>query len=136
MASPKRWPWKNQREVKRQYNYTYFTHVMTGAVLTMPLAVWVGNRMKVYQGGVPIVPYRRFVNDFYNLDPGYVAKKNFRWYFAVTCIVGGFLFASFTLSKNQMNDPWYSRPDLRPFPAMVPKESMELNEREAYEAHY
>lgn len=33
-------------------------------------------------------------------------------------------------------DEWYSRPDLRPFPAMVPKEYLDITERSAYEAHY
>lgn len=33
-------------------------------------------------------------------------------------------------------DAWYSRPDLKPFPAMVPKETMDITERTLYETHY
>lgn len=70
MAGPKRVPWKNQREIKRQFQYTFFTHWLVGATLAWPLAVWVGRRMKHYQGGVPVVPYQRFVHDFPNVEPG------------------------------------------------------------------
>ena len=34
-----------------------------------------------------------------------------------------------------MVNTWYNRPDLKPYPAMVPKESMDITERTALEAH-
>ncbi len=35
-----------------------------------------------------------------------------------------------------MRDEWYTRPDLKAFKAMVPKEQLDVTERAAYEAHY
>jgi len=35
-----------------------------------------------------------------------------------------------------MKDPWYARPDLKPFPAMVPKEELSITERTALASHY
>ena len=136
MANPKRWAWKNQRETKNQYQFTFWTNAMIGGFLTVPLAVWVGRRAQKYQGGVPIIPYQRFVHDFVNLDPGYHTRKTFRWYFFGTCFIGGLSFAYYTVRENIKNDGWYSRPDTRPFPAMVPRESMDVTERTMLESHY
>jgi predicted nucleic acid-binding protein len=71
MAGPKRWPWKNAREIKNQYSFTYWTNFVIGCVLTSPFAIWVGRRSKHYQGGVPIVPQQRWIHDFINVDPGH-----------------------------------------------------------------
>jgi hypothetical protein len=51
-------------------------------------------------------------------------------------VAGGALFATFSLDDRLLTDAWYSRPDLRPFPAMVPKETMSITEKTMYEAHY
>jgi hypothetical protein len=51
-------------------------------------------------------------------------------------LAGGLLFANLTVSKDIMNDPWYSRPDLKPFPAMIPKEDIDPMDRQVLEAHY
>jgi hypothetical protein len=48
MAGPKRWPWKNQREIKRQYTFTFFTNMAIGSLLAWPLGVMVGKRAKHY----------------------------------------------------------------------------------------
>lgn len=126
MAGPKRWPWKNQREIKNQYQFTFFTNAFLGAILTAPFAMWVGRRAQRYQGGVPIIPQQRYVHDFINVDPGHLTKKAFRFWFFGTCIAGGFLFALATVNRNQQRDAWYSRSDLKPFPAMVPKENLDV----------
>lgn len=136
MAGPKRWAWKNQREIKNQYQFTFWTNTLIGAFLAAPLGIWMGRRAQKNQGGVPIVPQQRFVHDFVNLDPGYLTRKTFRTYFFGTCILGGLTFAYYTCSSNQKIDAWYSRPDLRPFPAMVPRESLDTTERTMMEAHY
>lgn len=136
-AGPKRWPWKNQREVKRQYQYTFLANAMLGAFLTAPVAVWVGRRAQRYQGGVPIVPQQRWVHDFPNVDPGYLTRKIFKKYFFGTCIVGGFLFSYMTVDgDHQKKDAWYSRPDLKPFPAMVPRDQLDVTYRSVLDAHY
>jgi hypothetical protein len=44
MASPKRWAWKNRREVKNQYQFTWATNAVIGAFLTAPVAVCVARR--------------------------------------------------------------------------------------------
>lgn len=136
MAGPKRWGWKNQREVKNQYQYTFLFNMCIGSALTYPFAVWVSRRMQRYQGGVPLVPYNRYVHDFVNVEPAALARKTFRQYFSIITLTGGFLFAVFTVHQNQKNDAWFSRPDIRPFPAMVAKETMDITERTMYETHY
>ena len=52
--------------------------MIIGSILTAPLGVWLGRRVQRYQGGVPIVPYQRFVYDFPNVDPGYLSRKKFK----------------------------------------------------------
>ena len=136
MANPKRWPWKNAHYIENQYKFTFWTNAAIGATLTAPFAVWLARRMKRYQGGVPAVPYLKYGYDFVNLDPGYYSRKAFRFYFFGLCLAGGYMFASYTVDANVMKDPWFTRPDLKPFPAMVPKDELDITERTMLEAHY
>lgn len=136
MAGPKRWPWKNQREIKRSYQFTFLTNAALGFILTWPLGVIIGRRMTRFQGGVPIVPYQRFVHDFPNLDPGRLPRNMFRWYFFLTCTIGGLAFAVYTTDTRQMVNRWYNRTDLKPYPAMVPgNDELDITEKTARAAH-
>jgi len=140
MAGPKRIPWKNHREIRKQYQFTFFTHWVLGSVLAWPLACIVGRRMKVYQGGVPIVPYQRFIHDFPNLEPAHRARKTFRNWSLATTVALGFVFARYTVNQEQVLNPWYTRPDLKPFAAMVKNEAdvtehtMKLNHYNSYKS--
>lgn len=87
-------------------------------------------------GGVPVVRSNRFIYDFPKLEPSWAARGIFRRWFFGLCVAGGFVFASLTDDERQLRDAWYSRPDLKPYPAMVPKEEMSITERTMYEAHY
>lgn len=136
MASPKRWAWKNAHYIENSYKFTFWTNACIGAVLTSPFAVWIARRMQRFQGGVPSVPYPKYGFDFVNLDPGHFTRKTFRFYFASICFIGGYLFASYTVDSHIMKDPWFTRPDLKPFPAMVPKEELDITERTMLEAQY
>jgi len=135
-AGPKRWPWKNQREIKRQYQFTWVVNFGIGAFLSWPLAVWVGRQAQKSQGGLPKYPVQRFVHDFIDLDPSALARKKFRRSFMLTAFTVGVIFAYATTDGRQQRDSWYSRPDLKPFKAMVAQEEMDVTERTAYEAHY
>ena len=97
MAGPKRWAWKNKRNINNQFQFTFAINAMIGALLTSPFAIWVGRRAQRGQGGVPMAPFNRFVHDFPNVDPGYLTRKLFRQYFFGTCILGGIAFAYFTV---------------------------------------
>ena len=46
------------------------------------------------------------------------------------------MFASYTVSEKLLQNRWYNRPDLKPYPAMVPKDGMDITERSIYENHY
>jgi hypothetical protein len=35
-----------------------------------------------------------------------------------------------------MRDLWYNRPEFRPYPAMVPKEDLDITQKTALEAHF
>ena len=74
------------------------------------------------------MPYQRFVHDFPKLDAGREARLRFRNWSLVTCLGIGYCFARFTVSDNQMNNWWYNRPDLKPFPAMVNQEHLDAQE--------
>lgn len=82
------------------------------------------------------MPLNRFVHDFINLDPAAYAKKRFRRFHYGTIFTGGILFAYATTDRRIGRDEWYSRPDLKVFPAMVAKEDMDVTERTAYESKY
>ena len=83
-----------------------------------------------------MVPYPRWKWDFVDVEPANYSRRVFRLYTFGACCAGGLLFAYLTVNPLQMRDPWYDRPDLKPFKAMVPKEEMSIAERTAYEAHY
>ena len=95
-----------------------------GAILSWPIGVLVARRTQKNTGGVPQLPYQRFFHDFYNVNPTYVARKKFRINFYATILFGGFLFAHLTTDRNYTKDFWHSRPDFKPYPAMMPDEYM------------
>jgi hypothetical protein len=79
--------------------------------------------MKVNQGGVPVVPYQRFIHDFPNLEPANKSRKLFRRWSLLSAMAMGFIFARYTVNQEQLLNPWYTRPDLKPFAAMVKNEA-------------
>lgn len=91
--------------------------------------------MKTTQGGVPLTPVKFFVPDFHDPDPAKYARIRFRRYHYLTIFVGGFIFAQYTTSTRQVYNTWYSRKDLKPFPAMVAQET-DITDHTAREAHY
>lgn len=99
MANPKRWAWTNQREMKRQYQYTFATHFVLGGLLAWPLGVAVGRWSQKTTAGVPRIPINRFVHDFINLDPSAYAIRRFRRYCFGTMALCGTLFAYATVDE-------------------------------------
>ena len=97
-AGPKRYPWKNQRQLKRQHQFTFMTHWFVGCVLSWPIAAAIGRSFKVENGGVPVVPIQRWVHDFPKIDPGHYARKVFRYYSRWSCLALGYCFARYTTS--------------------------------------
>ena len=92
--------------------------------------------MTTYQGGVPAIPYQRWVHDFFNLDPTKHTRSVFRFYWFATMIAGGIAFTYLTVDQRQVRNLWYNRPDLKPFPAMVAKDDLDITEQTALEAHF
>jgi hypothetical protein len=45
--------------------------------------------------------------------------KFFRRYSLVTMCIGGFALARYMVDDRTLNDQFYTRPDFKPFPAMV-----------------
>ena len=122
MAGPKRWPWKNYREIKNQYQITFMINGIFGGLLTWPLAVWMGRYMQSTVGGIPKVHLPTVIHDWPNAEPTFLARRTFNRYFWGTCVVGGFLFASWVTDSKQYRNQWFNRSDLKPYPAMMPKE--------------
>ena len=94
-ANPKRIPWKNTRQLKRQHQYTFMMHWLLGAAITWPVAAAFGRFMKTSRGGVPAVHLNRHVHDFPRPEPGRIARLTFRWYAVGSSIAMGFAFAKY-----------------------------------------
>lgn len=65
------------------------------------------------------MPYQRYIHDFPNTDPVNASKKTFRYWAILSSTVVGFVFAKWNTDARVLYNPWYNRPDLKPFPAMV-----------------
>lgn len=119
-ANPKRVPWKNSKQLKRQYQFTFATHWFVGACLSWPLAAAIGRSYKATSNGVPVTAYSRANPWFLKLEPGRTARIYFRWYSALAAIGLGYAFARLTTDAEQKDyNQLYNRPDLKPFAAMV-----------------
>ena len=70
------------------------------------------------------MPYQRFVDDHPNIAPGRTVRKFFRRWQIGTAFFMGNLFARIYTDETPLNNRWYTRPDLKPYPAMV-KDSSE-----------
>lgn len=88
-------------------------------MITYPFAVLVGRRWMRSPGGVPAVPYQRWIEEWPNVWPNQATFRAFRRATFVTVCVGGFLFAHYMTDYSHMKNPWHTRPDFKPFPAMV-----------------
>ena len=66
------------------------------------------------------------------LCPWHRATKHtrsvFRFYWFATMIAGGIAFTYLTVDQRQVRNLWYNRPDLKPFPAMVAKDDLDITE--------
>ena len=115
----------------------YAMNWLIGGILFWPVACMIGRRMRVTRGGVPQVPLNRHVHDFPNVDPGFVARKWFRFYAFGSSTVAGFIFArAITDPTRRTSNQWYNRPDLKPYPAMVAQPERDITretmERDLY----
>jgi len=84
-----------------------------------------------------VVPYQRFVHDFPNLEPSHVSRITFkRWTYGSAALFG-IIFAGLVTDKRILQNEWYNRPDLKPFPAMVAvDEEVEKKMKYVKLAHY
>ena len=120
MAGPKRIPWRNQRELKRQYYYNFAFSWALGTALSWPLAVLFGRRMQKTWSGVPLVPIQYSKHDFINVSPGNFARRQFRVFGFGGAIAAGWVFAFLMTERDGWrSDKWKNRPDLKPHPHMV-----------------
>lgn len=119
-ANPKRIPWKNTRRIKRQSQFTFMTNWTICSFIAWPFAAMLGRAMKTTKTGVPIVPINRWIHDFPNIEPGRIARITFRYYSIGASIILGWCAARYITDMNRKSqNAWYSRPDLKPFAAMV-----------------
>lgn len=88
-------------------------------MLSWPVGVVIGRRMKHTSGGVPWYPVQRFVDDFPNVEPSRHARKTFFFWSVGTAVVLGYLLAKVHANTSKTINEWYNRPDLKPYPAMV-----------------
>lgn len=93
--------------------------MILGAILFWPIAVFIGKRAMVYQGGVPVVPYQRFIHVYPNMNPMRSTFRQFRRYAFGSSLIAGYLFASYFTSYKGIKNSWYTRPDFKSKAAMV-----------------
>ena len=136
MAGPKRWAFKNVREMKNDFQANFGVNFMIGFLLMWPVSIFLARRQKVLGTGVPSIPYNRFVHDFINLDPAYHARRVFRTRFFAFGSLGGVMFAYCFTGRYPIGNEWISRPDMKPFPAMVPQESLSASDKVIMETYY
>lgn len=107
-----------------------------GAILTMPLAIFVGRSGRVHSiGGVPKVYQAKNWINFPNLDPSRHSKFTFNLRFALTCALGGYSFAQYFTDGSHLRDELWNRPDLKPRKQMLDHE-MSLAEEQVYKKLY
>jgi hypothetical protein len=126
MSNPKRVPWKNYRTLRDDYRRAWLVNFFIGAGLAWPVAVLVGRRATVSQGGVAAVPIQRWIHDWPNVNPMRTTWKYFRRYSALTCMVAGCVVANKFTDDSALYNQYYTRPDLKPKAAMV-KESTDYD---------
>jgi len=100
-ANPKRIPWKNTRQIKRQYQFTFMVNWFVGSVLSWPIAAMIGRSYKVSKGGVPVVRLNRWVHDFPQPEPGRIARLTFRYYSVLSAAFLGYCFARYVTDSTQ-----------------------------------
>lgn len=128
MSGPKRYPFKNYAELRTQYRKEFSTWFLIGAGLTWPIAILIGRRATMTQGGVSIVPNQRYVDEFPNVYANKTTNKFFKRYAFGACILGGFVLGRMMSDDAILKNETYTRPDLKPFPAMVREPSEYDNE--------
>lgn len=120
MAGPKRIPWRNMRELKRQYQYNFFVQWMLGTAMAWPAAVLIGRQYQKTWHGVPLVPIQWYKHDFIDVSPGVYARKLFRKYSVGSALALGWMYAFYvTDGTGWRSDKLKNRPDMKPYPAMV-----------------
>lgn len=137
MAGPKRIPWKNMRELKRQYQYNFLVSWIAGAIISWPLATYIGRRYQRTNLGVPLVPMQWYKHDFINVSPGAFARRQFRLKGFGAAAVLGWCFAYYTTDRDGWrSDKHKTRPDLKPYPAMVKQDEDDITQETMQRALY
>jgi len=119
MAGPKRVAFKNLATLKSQYRLEFSVWFLIGAAAAYPFALFAGRRAQRYQGGVAVVPIQRYVDEWPNVHANRTTNKFFRRYAIGTCVSAGMLLGFYMADDSVLNNEYYTRPDLKPFPAMV-----------------
>ena len=133
MSNPKRHGFKNKHKLVKRYRSEFWLNFLIGGALSYPLAVAVGKRMSVSQGGVVAAPLNRWVHNWPIVDPNYTAQKYFkRWRFA-TMMFCGWAFGRYMTDDSILSNRWYSRPDFKPKMAMVDLQDQTDYDPVAYE---
>ena len=127
---PKRVPYNNKSQLVAEYRAEWLQYFLIGAALGWPLGTRVGRWAQTYQGGVPVVPMNRWIEEWPNVEAGRATRKMFRRYAFGTCFVTGCALAVAFTDTGKMRNRDYTRPDLKPKAAMV-KDSSALYEPRA-----
>jgi hypothetical protein len=119
MNGPKRVPFKNLAKLKSNYRAEYLTYFVLGATLSYPVAIAIGKRAMVSQGGVALTPRQRWVDNFPNISPNRTTYRFFRRYCLGFMFICGNVMAQYCADATPLKNDWYTRPDLKPKAAMV-----------------
>lgn len=132
MAGPKRVPFKNHMQLKKQWRSEFWLWFFIGAAACWPLAIVIGRRSMTSVGGVALAPRQRWVHDWPNVHPNRTTFRVFRRYALGVMIIGGTIAGRSMADMSKMENSWYTRPDLKPKAAMVDDDEVTHYDNVAY----
>lgn len=84
-----------------------------------------------------MVRLNRWVHDFPNPEPGRASRLLFRYYSVGSMLLMGFAVAYYITDNSQKSaNQWYTRPDFKPFAAMVDEPVRNLTKETMLEGQY
>ena len=131
MASPKRIPWSNYRELKLEARKIWYGNMLLASLLFYPVACMIGRAQKVTAGGVPVYPITRFVHNWPNVQVFNQSKKTFRKFTVISSLAVGYVYAYIMTDDSAIRNEWFNRPDFKPYAAMVKKEGLVKEQEDA-----
>mmetsp|Transcript_11820 Transcript_11820/g.19979 ORF Transcript_11820/g.19979 Transcript_11820/m.19979 type:complete len:178 (+) Transcript_11820:176-709(+) len=118
-AGPRRIPFKNLNNLKNEYRFNFYSNMLIAGLACWPLGVLVGKMMMTSSGGVSLAPITALAYNHPDVHPMATTFKRFKRGSFLTCATLGYLIAWKITDDSMLKDELHTRPDMKPFPAMI-----------------